>query len=291
MAALEFDYDAAFSRNLGLISPEEQHRLRQCRVAVAGLGGVGGAHVLTHARMGIGKFHLADFDTFEVHNFNRQAGATMSTLNCEKVEVMRDMVLDINPDAEISIWKQGITPANIDAFLADVDVMIDGLDFFAVSAREMLYRETAARRIPVVAAGPIGAGVSLTVFVPGGMSWHDFFGMSLASNELEKYILFYLGNAPTNLHGSYIDHRFIKLAERKGPSLGLSTQLCSGMAAAESMKLLLGRGRVFAAPYYHQFDAYRGIYRRAKLRWGNRGPLQRIKFILARKKFAGMLGA
>lgn len=284
-----FDYDSAFSRNLGLISPQEQQRLRHCRVAIAGLGGVGGAHVLTHARMGIGKFHLADFDTFEVHNFNRQAGATMSSLNQEKVEVMRKMALDINPEAEVAIWKEGIKPENIDAFLAGVDLMVDGLDFFAVGAREMLYRETRARGIPVVAAGPIGAGVSLTVFVPNGMSWHEFFGMAMAKNELEKYLLFYLGNAPTDLHGAYIDRSYIKLAERKGPSLGLATQLCSGMAAAESMKLLLGRGNVFAAPFYHQFDAYRGIYRRAKLRWGNRGPLQRLKFILARKKFAAML--
>jgi hypothetical protein len=61
------------------------------------------------------------------------------------------------------------------------------------------------------------------------------------------------------------------------------------MAAAESLKMLLARGNVYAAPHYHQFDAYKGIYRRGQLRWGNKGPLQRLKFLLARKKFAAML--
>ena len=86
-----FDYDSAFSRNLGLISPQEQQRLRHCRVAIAGLGGVGGAHVLTHVRMGIGKFHLADFDTFEVK---------LDRLLSSKRSLANDM---LNGTGEISI--------------------------------------------------------------------------------------------------------------------------------------------------------------------------------------------
>ncbi|MCE1228355.1 MAG: ThiF family adenylyltransferase, partial [Firmicutes bacterium] len=62
-------YDRAFSRNLGLVSPEEQQRLRQCRVAIAGMGGVGGVEALTFARLGVGKFTIADADAFDVVNF------------------------------------------------------------------------------------------------------------------------------------------------------------------------------------------------------------------------------
>lgn len=65
MSALSFD-DVAFSRNIGLVQPEEQQRLRRTVVAISGLGSVGGIHATTPARMGIGHFYLADFDRFEL---------------------------------------------------------------------------------------------------------------------------------------------------------------------------------------------------------------------------------
>ena len=75
-----FDYDVAFSRNIGWVTEAEQQRLRSCRVAVGGLGGVGGSHLLTLARLGIGAFTITDLDTFDWANMNRQAGAMASTI-------------------------------------------------------------------------------------------------------------------------------------------------------------------------------------------------------------------
>ncbi len=72
---LKFEYTQAFSRNLGWLTQHEQASLRKSRVAIAGLGGVGGAHLLTLARLGIGNFNISDFDDFDIHNLNRQAGA------------------------------------------------------------------------------------------------------------------------------------------------------------------------------------------------------------------------
>ena len=74
-----FDYSTAFSRNIGWLTQAEQSRLRNARIAIAGMGGVGGIHLVTLARLGIGKFNIADFDTFDQANFNRQAGAGMRT--------------------------------------------------------------------------------------------------------------------------------------------------------------------------------------------------------------------
>lgn len=81
VAAAEFDYDLAFGRNIGWVTRDEQQALRAKRIAIAGLGGVGGSHLLTLTRLGVGAFHLADFDAFDVPNFNRQAGAMTSTLS------------------------------------------------------------------------------------------------------------------------------------------------------------------------------------------------------------------
>ena len=91
-----FNYDDAFSRNIGWVTELEQQRLRQSRVAIGGLGGVGGVHLLTLARLGIGRFSIADFDVFDIVNFNRQVGATVSSLKHPKIDVLADMVKDIN---------------------------------------------------------------------------------------------------------------------------------------------------------------------------------------------------
>ena len=85
-----FSYHEAFSRNLGLVCASEQKDLRNARVAIPGLGGVGGSHLQALARMGVGAFHLADPDQFELVNFNRQAGASIQTVGRPKVDVMAE---------------------------------------------------------------------------------------------------------------------------------------------------------------------------------------------------------
>src|SRR6185436_20431955 len=135
-----FNYHRAFERNLGLVSEAEQTRLKKTRVGLPGLGGVGGLHLQALARMGVGSFHLADPDTFEVANFNRQLGATMATLGRNKAEVLADVGRSINPEAELRVFPEGITPENIHAFLSGVDVVVDGIEFFRLETRRLLYQ-------------------------------------------------------------------------------------------------------------------------------------------------------
>jgi molybdopterin/thiamine biosynthesis adenylyltransferase len=285
----EFHYNAAFSRNLGLVQPHEQRRLQSSTVAIAGLGGVGGVHLTTLARMGIGRFRLADFDRFEIENMNRQVGACVSTLGRLKTDVMAEILSDINPDADAALFPDGVHAANVAAFLDGADIAVDALDYFAVDARTIFYQAAYARGIPVVAAGPIGCSVALLVFLPGGMQWHDYFAMDLAKDDVDKYVLFLIGTAPKGTQMAYLDRRYVDLAAQRGPSLALAVQLCAGMVAAETMKLLLGRGRVLAAPFYQQLDPYTHQYVIGKLRWGNRGLLQRWKYRLIRKMLQGRL--
>src|SRR3954454_5977835 len=106
---LPFPYDLAFERNLGLVTDWEHLALRAKRVAIAGMGGVGGIHLLSLARLGIGGFTIADFDQFAFVNFNRQAGATMATVGRAKVAVMEEMALAINPELRIRRLDAGVT--------------------------------------------------------------------------------------------------------------------------------------------------------------------------------------
>ena len=89
-----------FSRNIGLITENAQACLLNSRVAVVGAGGVGGIHLLTLARLGVGKFTIADLDTFDRVNISRQFGAFHSTVGQSKVRVLEKMIKDIKSRAK-----------------------------------------------------------------------------------------------------------------------------------------------------------------------------------------------
>ena len=154
-------------------------------MAIAGLGGVGGSDLVALARLGIGKFTIADPDVFEMRNTTQQYGATRSTEGHLKAEVMRDIVLNINPEAQIRRFCERIGRENALSFMAGADVFIDAMDASEIKMRRLLYR----------------------------MARQDG--------------IFALGASP--------------------------------------------------APYFHQFDAYHGIYVRKRLRGGSRHPLQRLE--------------
>lgn len=279
-----FSYDEAFSRNIGWLTRQEQALLRYKRVAIAGLGGVGGSHLLTLCRLGIGKFHLADFDQFDIANFNRQAGATVNTLGRDKLAVMLQQARDINPELEINGFSEGVTAENLDAFLNGVDLYIDGLDFFAFEIRQQVFAACAAKGIPAVTAAPLGMGAAVLNFLPGSMSFDDYFRLN-DGTEAEKPLRFLMGLAPARLQMGYLaDPSTLDLENHKGPSTIMACQLCAGVAATEAMKILLGRGSVRAAPRGYHFDAY---LNKLAFTWrpgGNRNPLQRIFIALAKRK-------
>lgn len=281
-----FEYDAAFSRNIGWVTEEEQKRLRNTRVAIGGLGGVGGVHLLTLARLGIGRFSIADFDVFDIVNFNRQVGATVQSLGRPKIDVLGEMARDINPELELKMFPEGVGRESLDDFLDGVDVYVDGLDFFAFDARRMTFSACERKGIPVVTAAPLGLGTALLVFGPGGMSFEDYFGFE-GADEIEMAIRFLVGLSPAMLQRGYVmDMSRVNLAERRGPSCIAACQLCAGVAAVETLKLALGREGLRMAPWGSQYDAYRMRYIRTWRPGGHRNPLQKLMRYLVRRQLA-----
>ena len=278
-----FDYHDAFSRNIGWVTEAEQTRLRQTHVAIGGLGGVGGVHLLTLARLGVGKFSIADFDTFDIVNFNRQVGAMVSTIGRPKIDVLSEMLKDINPDVELRVFPEGVQDHNLDAFLEGVDVYVDGLDFFVFEARRATFKACEKKQIPAVTAAPLGLGTALLVFAPGGMKFEDYFGFSHCKDELDLAIHFLVGLSPAMLQRGYVaDMSRVNLHERRGPSCIAACQMCAGVTAVEVLKLALGRPGVRLAPCGSQFDAYRMRYVRTWRPGGARNPLQRLMRALVR---------
>lgn len=283
-----FAYDEAFARNIGWVTEAEQARLRGKRVAIAGMGGVGGVHLTTLARLGIGAFNIADFDVFDLPNFNRQAGAVMSSVGRPKVDVLAEMARDINPELDIRCFPRGVSDDNLDDFLAGVDLYVDGLDFFAFAARRATFAACHRLGIPAVTAAPLGMGTAVLVFVPGGMTFEEYFRLD-GCDEEEMAVRFLLGLSPAMLQIGYLaDRSRVNLAERRGPSTVAACQLCAGVTATESLKILLGRGGVLAAPRGYQFDAYRNRFVRTWRPGGNRNPLQRLGLWIARRQLQRM---
>ena len=279
----------AFSRNIGLLTKQEQEKLARSKVAIPGMGGVGGVHLITMVRSGVGNFHIADFDTYEPANINRQFGARVPDFGRPKIEVMAEQALSINPYINITMFKQGISESNLDEFLDGVDVVIDGLDFFCFEIRRLLFKRAVEKGLHVITAGPMGFSGAMLIFSPGGMGFDEYFNIRPGMPDQEKYLSFALGLSPKATHVKYMDLKKVSLDSKAGPSLNASCQICSGMAAAEALKVMLGKGKVKPAPHYFQYDPYLQVLKKGYLFMGNKNPVQKIKmkvvkFLLQRNK-------
>lgn len=279
-------YNTATQRNIGIVSQQEQQRLRQARVAIVGMGGGGGIYLTTLVRMGVGHFHIADFDTFSVANVNRQAGAMQSTIGQPKTQVMADLARDIHPSVEVRAFDSGVGPHNVEAFLQGVDLVVDAIDVFAQPARLLLYQTARRLGLPVLFGAPLGLSATVGGFAPDGMRYEDYFDLHEGLTPFEIMMRFVVGIAPKGRHWTYMDSSHVAPEEQTGPSSAAAISLLAGMVCTEVLVALLNRRPLCVAPAFCQFDPYLGRYWRGRLRWGNRGPLQRLKMWLVGRKFA-----
>jgi hypothetical protein len=282
--AATFDYDAAFSRNIGWLTRDEQQSLRRKRVAIAGLGGVGGRHLLTLTRLGIGRFSIADPDTFDVANFNRQLGADMNSVGRSKLDVMSELAFAVNPELELRRYPEGVTDDNLTQFLDGVDLYVDGLDFFVIEMREKVFAACADRGIPAITAAPLGMGTAFLCFVPGAMSFEEYFGMR-GQPIRQKLLRFLVGLSPAMLQMTYlVDPTAADFDAQRGPSTPMGCDLSAGVTGTMALKILLQRGNVPSAPRGLHFDAYRNRMARTWRPGGARNPLQRLMLAVARRR-------
>jgi molybdopterin/thiamine biosynthesis adenylyltransferase len=276
--------EEAFARNIGILTQEEQEKLRTSTIAIAGLGGVGGAYAQAFARMGIGKFRLADMDTFAVVNINRQFGANRDTFGKSKVEVLRDQVLAINPHAEIQVFDQGFSQENAETFLQGVDLAIDGIDFFGIRARRAYFDEARKRSIPVITAAPIGFGSAAYVFTSEGMSFDEYFDIEDSLDEKEMLFRFGLGLAPAMLQRQYFRPTTIDFDQHAAPSIVSGILLAASLTTTLGAKILLGKP-VAIAPHSVHFDPYVEKSRCPYLPWGHRSWVRRLIRAIARQLY------
>lgn len=147
-----------FSRTELLFGKEAMDKLQNSRVAVFGIGGVGGYVCEALVRSGVYHFDLIDDDRVCLTNLNRQIVATRKTVGQYKVEVMRDRMLEINPDVDVTVHKCFFLPENADEFPFDqYDYVVDAVD--TVTAKIELVMKAREKGVPIISS--MGAGNKL----------------------------------------------------------------------------------------------------------------------------------
>ena len=159
-------YEEITQRNLGVVTEDEQARIRALRVAVAGCGALGApaAHFL--ARLGVGELRLADPEEFEASNINRQFGAYVDTVGVSKAVAIAAELTRINPELVVKTFTGGVSAESVDAFLDGADVVVDGLDFFSLDTELLLHREACRRGQWVFASQGVVEITTITSFDP-----------------------------------------------------------------------------------------------------------------------------
>jgi len=146
---MSFDYYSFTGRNIGFVDEREQQLLRQARVFVCGVGGMGGAAFMALARAGVGNFVIADIDRFEVSNLNRQVFAFADEVGREKAEVAAEAARRINPTIEIEVLGENWTD-ELAGIAARCPVIVNGMDDIAAGVH--LYRSAKAAGATVIDA-------------------------------------------------------------------------------------------------------------------------------------------
>lgn len=151
-----------FSRTELLIGKDGVEKLKNLKVAILGLGGVGSYVLEGLARAGVQKFILVDKDTVSITNINRQIIATHKTVGKSKVEVARQRVLEINPNAEVEAIQEFFMPDSKDIFDDSVDYIVDCID--TITAKIELVVRAKAKNIPIISCMGTGNKLDPTMF-------------------------------------------------------------------------------------------------------------------------------
>ncbi|MFH1436423.1 MAG: ThiF family adenylyltransferase [Pseudomonadota bacterium] len=249
------NYDDLFDRNYGVLTREQQERLHGSDVLIVGCGGIGGTVAIILARSGVGRFTLVDPDTYEPTNMNRQIGCFKDTLGRNKAEVVREDILRINPEARVEAHGGELPFSEIERLAAPSDLVFPAADDYAYSI--MVFRRARKLRKPALMIVPAGLWSIVTIIRPSGPTVEDIHGVPPVGTyrelkeifETRKYklaTLFY-----TTL-GGWRKEYYRDFIESGLPPAQICpvVWLASSAGALEAVKLLSGKEKPVAAPWY-----------------------------------------
>jgi len=245
-------YKLMTDRNMGIINSDEQEKIAKTVIAQAGVGGNADV-VITLAQMGFQHFRIADPDTYEHSNLNRQLGARVSTLSRNKAQVVAEGVIDINPDADVKVYPNGITWENVEEFVDGADIVLDGLDVSVMHLRKRMFDLARARGIPVITCPVLGWGAGIAIFDPvRSPSFGNFFG-NIPENPnsedwqrfVENYAIHFLSTKPTGIDIALGKKR---AQEGKAPAIAAACRLNAALVPTAVYGYLFDKGNLPVVP-------------------------------------------
>ncbi len=266
MADVQASWDPAYAgmveRNIGLLKPEEQERLRTARCAVFGTGGLGGVAFEVLVRSGVGHFNIVDKDAFDASNLNRQIHATRKTIGHVKVQAARERALEINPTVEVATWER-VDGETVREILRGADVAVQAIDTLRASL--VLSRAAREMGVPFVEGWAIPFPNCRT-FTAETPSLEEAYGLPTADRavsdipdeeirKLQTNLLFGLGQIEGV--GDFYDQATIdRIAAGHLSSFAPMVWGTAVMVATEALKVLLGWGTLALAPRFAVYDPY-----------------------------------
>ncbi|GEK91654.1 ThiF family adenylyltransferase [Alkalibacterium kapii] len=245
-----------FKRNLGIMSEKEIEKLHETTVAIAGCGCIGGFSAELLARIGVGKLILADPDTFDYSNINRQCAATHLTVGQRKAQALKNHLLTINPDMDIECYNEGVTEANVETFLDGADYVIDAIDYFAFPDSVVLHREARKKNLYIATAVALGFGTSVLTFDPNGMTLEKYTGITedIAISELKGKT--FPPSAYSQTLPDYVTEEKIAgwIESRSIPTISVGQALGPGVLVSKLILHLLERKTPKMVPEYFQLQ-------------------------------------
>ncbi|MFA5030028.1 MAG: ThiF family adenylyltransferase [Patescibacteria group bacterium] len=244
MNNISYNYEEIFQRNKGVFSVEQLSKLKKLRVAIAGAGGLGGPAAFFLARLGVRKIKIADPETFEVTNINRQFGSNLNSVGKNKAQVIAEQLKNINPYLELEVFENGINQVNVNGFLEEVDVAIDGIDFFSVDLAKIFYQVARKKRIWVFTSQAAINILSFISFNPCGKSFDDIFCIK-DEPSLKKIIRFCFPVLPEGITEGDVD-KFLEKKETHISSHSTPPAIGGGILVEELLNVIIRK----KAPMY-----------------------------------------
>jgi molybdopterin/thiamine biosynthesis adenylyltransferase len=248
-----------------MIDEAEQQKIRDSKVAICGLGGIGSPIAEMLVRIGVCNFSLCDHGTFEPTNSNRQIFSFTDTDGKWKTDVTEDYFKKINPDVKVSKYRS-LTEDNVTEFLSGADVVILAAD--AMGPILLLSRKAREMSIPLIEGWAFAFG-NVRVFTKDTPTLEDVYGfptsgrnISEISTEEQSTLLnksiFDVASSFPDLLEYYPERAVRKMKEEKvGTTLAPLVWLSSVMMSIETLKILLGKGDLALAPSFAVFDPFK----------------------------------
>lgn len=215
--------------------PEGQFRLRDMKIGVAGLGGMGSNLAEIFVRLGVGHIKIADPDTIERSNLNRQVIANKNTIGTKKALASAYELRNIAEDFELVVYDEGITKENAKEFVSDLDLIVDEIDVFPFPAHVHLHQAARPLNLPLYSGYVIGMGTHVYKFQGADFTFEDFMlnnKAQLESPTLPFIMDRFLNPPPDYLNNTTELNRLAQTAQEDGvPIFGASTYISQSLIA------------------------------------------------------------